>query len=180
VSTAGVHILPEILADSRFNGYGPCPMSPREFFRMLRRTGADYSQFLFIDFGCGKGQPLFLASELPFKAVIGIEFTALMVQAAEENIRTYSGPRRSGGLRVICINALDYELPPEPSIYYFCDPFVAVVMTQWVERLRQSLASAPRQIFIVYMLPSYRRVMDQSGFLTLVEESSSHCIYRAP
>jgi SAM-dependent methyltransferase len=180
VDTAGIHVLPEILADPRFNGYSPSPMSRAAFFRILRRLHIDYSQFLFIDFGCGKGKPLLLASELPFKAIIGIEFLPVMVRAAEENLRTYRGPQRCKAVQVLCCNVLDYGLPGDPTVYYMFDPFVAVVMTEVIENIRRSLVAAPRQIFIIYVIPNQRRVLDQSGFLKLVREDPGYCIYKSP
>jgi SAM-dependent methyltransferase len=180
VSTAGVQVLPEIIADPRFNAYGPCPISRGEFFRVLRLIDVDYSQFLFIDYGCGKGKPLFLASELPFKGIIGIELTAPMARAAEENIKSYRGPQKCRSIEVVCGDALEYTPPPEPTIFYFCDPFVAEITAKVIGIIRQSVEAAPRQIFVVYVLPEHREVMDDSGFLKLVKECSGYCLYRSP
>src|ERR1035437_3134747 len=77
VNTAEVVELPELQSDPRFKyavDYGPTHRSI--FFHMLRQLSVDYSKFVFIDFGCGKGKALLLAAELPFQQIIGIELSS--------------------------------------------------------------------------------------------------------
>jgi len=46
----------------------------------------DFSQYSFIDMGSGKARMLFVAAELPFRRVIGVEFDRKLHAAAKENI----------------------------------------------------------------------------------------------
>jgi SAM-dependent methyltransferase len=178
VKTFGL-VLFQGLADPDVNDYTPSPISRSAFFRILRQINVDYSQFLFVDLGCGKGKLLLLASELPFKGVIGIDVVPQMVQAAEENLKTYSRPRRCQAIQVISGNVRDFPLPEDPAIYYLYDPFQSGVVARVLDRLQRSLASAPRPIFIIYMLPEHRRLMDRCGFLTLVKQGWGYCVYRS-
>ena len=41
----------------------------------IERLGVDHSRFTFCDIGCGKSITLIVASEYPFKAVAGVEFS---------------------------------------------------------------------------------------------------------
>lgn len=55
--------------------------------------GLDYSKFTFIDFGAGMGRVLLMASERPFRKIIGVEFARELITIAENNLRSYSPPQ---------------------------------------------------------------------------------------
>ncbi len=174
VNTAGIDLLPDYPAA---NAYSPVTRST--FFRMLREINIDHSRFVFIDFGCGKGKPLLLASQLPFKAIIGLEFVPSLAQTAQENVRNYRGPRACYGIEVLFIDAAEYTIPNEPVICYFFDPFAPQVMAKVLDNIRRSLAAAPREIFILYLDPSHRDMMDNSAFLVPVKRTAEYCIYNS-
>jgi len=177
VDTAGVLILPEIHSDPRFNGYSPTPHAL--FSRLLHQIDVDYSKFTFIDFGCGKGKALLLASELPFKQIVGVELSSVLIGIAEHNLKTYRGTRRCKTVQLVLSDARDFHLPEEHSVCYFWDPFEAELMQTVLQNIRNSLAVAPRDIYILYFMPVHRRLFDEAGFLTLVKQASWYCIYKA-
>jgi tRNA G46 methylase TrmB len=43
---------------------------------MVSRLNISFEDFTFFDFGSGKGRALHLASEFPFKNIIGVEFSS--------------------------------------------------------------------------------------------------------
>lgn len=177
VDTAGVLLLPEIHSDPRFNGYSPTPHS--FFSRLLHQVDIDYSQFTFIDFGCGKGKALLLASKLPFRRIVGVEVSSVLIGVAAENLKTYRGTTKCKTVQLVCSDARDFQLPEEKVLCYFWDPFEADVMQTIVENIRNSLAAAPRDIYVVYFMPVHRKLFDEADFLTLVKQASWYCIYRA-
>ena len=177
VNTAGVLLLPEIHSDPRFNGYSPTPHSL--FSRLLRQVDVDYSQFTFIDFGCGKGKALLLASKLPFRRIVGVEVSSVLIGVAAENLKTYRGTRRCKAVQLVHSDARDFRLPEEDAICYFWDPFEAELMRTVLENIRNSLAAAPRDIYIVYFMPVHRKLFDEADFLSMVKQTSWYCIYRA-
>jgi hypothetical protein len=180
VDTAGFLDLPELKSDPRFKhavNYGPTPRSV--FFRMLRRLDVDYSSFVFIDFGCGKGKVLLLAAELPFKQIIGIELSSKLFRVAENNLRNYLGPRTCNAVQLVCMDASEYGIPEERAIYYFYNPFTAEVMTPVLENIRRSLAATPRETYVVYFNHVLKSLLDESGFLTPIKHTSLYSIYRA-
>jgi hypothetical protein len=63
---------------------------PKYFSDAIASLPIDYAQFVFIDFGSGKGRPLLLATQFPFKHIIGVEFSEELHRIAEENIQTIS------------------------------------------------------------------------------------------
>lgn len=50
-------------------------IEPERFFAILESMSIPFEEFVFIDFGSGKGRALLMASEYPFKKIIGIEFS---------------------------------------------------------------------------------------------------------
>src|SRR5215475_14101173 len=49
-------------------------IAPERFNCVLQSLGISFDQYTFIDFGSGKGRALLLASEFPFKEIVGVEF----------------------------------------------------------------------------------------------------------
>jgi len=45
---------------------------------VLEKLSINHSEFTFIDFGSGKGRVLFLASEYPYKKIIGVELARML------------------------------------------------------------------------------------------------------
>ncbi len=181
VETATNVELPELRSDPRFrhsHSYGPTTRSI--FFRMVRQLNLDYGRFVFIDFGCGKGKAVLLASELPFKQIIGVELSSKLIQVAEDNLKSYRRkPHKCNTIQLVCMDAADYPIPHEPAVYYFANPFGAEVMRKVVDNIRTSLAEAPRETYIVYLSAIYRKVLDDSGFLTPIKHRHLYSIYKS-
>src|SRR5215469_3804936 len=68
------------------------PSAPVLVRRVLSSLKIRYSDFMFLDFGAGKGRVLLIASEFRFARIIGIEFSAELVEAAWENVSRYRSP----------------------------------------------------------------------------------------
>ncbi|MGA7383770.1 MAG: methyltransferase domain-containing protein, partial [Methylocella sp.] len=51
----------------------------------IRYLGVKYSEFIFIDLGCGKGLPLLIAARLGFAKIIGVEFSPKLAAVARSN-----------------------------------------------------------------------------------------------
>jgi SAM-dependent methyltransferase len=75
----------DLLADSEFYQ----PARPRHIREALRAVPVkDFSEHSYVDLGSGKGRTLFVAAELPFREVIGVEFSGVLHDQACANIRT--------------------------------------------------------------------------------------------
>ena len=89
--------------------------------------------------------------------------------------------RRKGHerLQLVCLDAVQYRIPDKPSLWYFYNPFQEEVMRKVLENIRRSLAAVPREAYIVYLKPVHRSLMDESGFLTPIQQNSWLAIYKA-
>ena len=90
---------------------------------MMQSLPIDYTQFTFIDLGSGKGRTLLIASDYPFRRIIGVELLGELHRIAQENIRTYQSPtRKCFALEIIRGDAREFTFPAEPSVIYLFNP----------------------------------------------------------
>src|SRR5262245_41760695 len=66
-------------------------VDPRvDFADLLRPLIRSFKDFVFVDLGSGKGRAVMLASRLPFREVMGFEFSQNLHKTAVKNIRLWS------------------------------------------------------------------------------------------
>jgi len=56
----------------------------------LRQQAGDFHDFIFIDLGSGKGRTLLMASDYPFRRIVGVELLLALHQIAQENLEQVS------------------------------------------------------------------------------------------
>src|SRR5713101_6823082 len=64
--------------------YDPAPW--RTLSRSLRLASLEAERFTFVDIGCGKGRILLSALALPFRRIVGVEFSPVLCRIAEKNV----------------------------------------------------------------------------------------------
>lgn len=123
---------------------------PFSFKRVLKKLKVDLTDYTFIDFGSGKGRTLLLASDFPFKSIIGVEFGEELHRHAVSNILRYK-PKHAAQIESIHLDATQFLIPDGPLVFYFFDPFDAFVLRQVLDNIRRAAAASKRKIFIVYL-----------------------------
>jgi SAM-dependent methyltransferase len=154
---------------------------PDRFFAALASLHLQFDSFVFIDFGSGKGRALLLASEFPFKRIIGIEFAPELHAIAQRNIQKYlSRPRRCASIESVCMDFTEFELPNDPCVLYFLDPTAGRIFAKVLENIRRSWQKHPRPIYIVYVTPVSEQLFDSADFLSKLARNDEQwfCIYR--
>jgi SAM-dependent methyltransferase len=129
-------------------GYEASPVY--SFRRLLRRLDIDFADYAFVDFGSGKGRALLLAGELPFKEVIGVEFSSALNDVATRNISRYRRRRAQGVVSLHC-DAAAFELPDDNLVLYFFNPFSADVLDRVMANILASIERKPRQAIIIFL-----------------------------
>jgi SAM-dependent methyltransferase len=110
-----------------------------------------YEDYTFIDFGCGKGRVLLLASEFPFRRILGLEFAPQLAEVAKRNLKSYrSKTQRCRDIEVIITDAMEFDLPLEPEVLYFYSPFKGMVMEQTVQNIEASVQKSPRDLLVLF------------------------------
>jgi SAM-dependent methyltransferase len=145
--------------------YQPSPVYSLR--RLLKRLNLPYSNFSFVDFGSGKGRTLLIASELPFKQVIGVEFSEDLHRTAANNIKHY-GSRSAGKVEAVHADATQFALPAGDLVLYFFNPFTKPVLDKVLENITTSVTAQPRRIILIYLyLPERQWVTGLEGFSLL-------------
>jgi hypothetical protein len=139
-------------------GYEASPVF--SFRRLLRRLDIDFADYAFVDFGSGKGRAMLLAGELPFKQVIGVEFSAALSEVAARNISLYRRRRAKRVVNLHC-DAAKFELPDDNLVLYFFNPFGAEVLDRVLANIRASLERKPRHVVIIFLTLRNPELLDR-------------------
>ena len=115
---------------------------------MLSAVRANAAGATFVDLGAGKGRMLVLAAELPFAAVVGVEYSNELHALAERNLRRRDMERQR--VRAELLDVRDFDFPETPLVIYLNNPFPEPVFEVVLANLTASYAAAPRPVSIVY------------------------------
>jgi SAM-dependent methyltransferase len=141
--------------------------------RTLRDLGIDHSTHTFVDFGSGKGRALAIASEYPFKKVVGVEFILEMHQVAESNMARIAEayPERRGVFELHCADAVGWSadaLPEGNLVLYFYAPFHPELMVQVLANIERDLSRRPRDLYLIFTgNRAGLHLIEERPFLTL-------------
>lgn len=117
----------------------------------IKALDIDPARFSFIDYGSGRGRLLLTAARLPFRRVIGVEFSRRLHKQAEENIASYS-PRALACQEVTSLNldAVDYDPPADNLVAFFYNPFNERVLDKVAERLVAAGQREGRPVYVIF------------------------------
>ena len=126
----------------------------------ISAAGQNVREFTFVDIGCGKGRVLMLASNHPFRRVLGIELSPSLVQRARENLGRWTArPHPCDCIEVIESDVLDFALPDGPLLLYLYHPFEAELFGQWVHFLAAQLAARATTVYVLYLNPYHQKML---------------------
>ena len=128
--------------------------SPERVTRwMLENVGLDHSDFSFVDLGCGKGRVLMVASEYPFRRIIGVDISSGLSDIARQNDAKYRSASRKC-LDVVVHNAHvpAFDFPEGNLLVHLYHPFDPELTGTALRRLGESLAKRPRRVVVTYLL----------------------------
>lgn len=174
----------DIASPNWIDGNDYAAIDPERFRRVLSTFDITFEDFTFIDFGSGKGRALLLASEFPFKRILGLEFSPELHKAAEGNIQRYSSAtQKCRDIQSLNVDFADYALPPEASVLFFFHPCRTRVLSEVVAGIGRSLLSYHRPLYVAYVAPTpeQEQLFASSGFLEKISENPEFrfCLYRA-
>ena len=168
VDTAG-YIIPEELDISIHRKQTAVQYQPTAsvtFPVVISELPINYSDYVFIDYGSGKGRSLLLASHFPFKQIIGVELSNKLHQIAEKNMASFLKRQVKCRNRVsVCEDATAFTLPKENLIIYFFRPFNREILTLVLNNIRRSLEECFRHIIILYYYPEQRNLFSGIDYL---------------
>jgi SAM-dependent methyltransferase len=158
------------------------PTEPELFREMLealsQQSHSDFHDFVFIDLGSGKGRTLLMASDYPFRRVVGVELLPRLHSAAKENLSKYrSESQKCFALESICADATEFPFPLEPIVLYLFNPFPESGLRRMMANLEQSLRTHPRVVYVLYHNPLLDHVLNESAGLSKIGGTHQYSIY---
>ncbi len=169
----------------RLLGFFHSPYQPTEavlFQEMIgavsARAGFDFREFIFLDLGSGKGRALLMASDHPFRRILGVELLPALNDAARDNIHKYqSTSQKCFAMESICGDAAEFAFPDEPTVLFLFNPFPESALKRVIVNLEQSLREHPRRIYVLYHNPLLEPVLSASSALEKIGGTHQYAIY---
>jgi hypothetical protein len=145
------------------------PANPDLLRATLQQLDLPAGVFTFVDLGSGKGRQLLVASEFPFRSIIGVEFAANLHEIALANIRTYASPlQKCKNIKAVMADVVVLDLPEEPLVLFSYNSFEAPVLEKVLSNIARSWNSQQRDIIFIYANPVCEDVFAKHPFMTRV------------
>lgn len=144
-------------------GFGSIPAGSLR--ALMRRLPVKQEDFVFVDYGCGKGRALLIAAEQRFKQIIGIEYASDLAAVARRNIEQTQG---TFPVPIQCLemDALEFDPPRDEECFFFLySPFQGPVLDQVLNTIAISYRHSPRRLILCYarqgsnLSPDHRSVI---------------------
>ena len=123
------------------------PFWRKEFFDAIESLDINLTDYMFVDIGAGKGKLLLLASHLPFSEIVGIEFAPKLHAVALRNLSRLESQTKITSIKA---DALSWDLPNRPAIYFLYNPFDLATTRSFFSRLDQHAAKTRLSTFMIY------------------------------
>ena len=141
-------------------------MHTEDVFRTaMASLKVDLSPYTFIDVGSGKGKARFLASDLPGKKIIGIEYAPGLHDVEVRNIASFrSETAKCRDIEPVHADALQYPMPPGPLVLFIFNALAPEIMADFLKRLDADLGVSDEQdrpVFLIYT--NLRSVKELTG-----------------
>ena len=117
-----------------------------------------------VDIGCGKGRALCVAAHNGFNKVTGIDFSTAFCRMAEENSLKTKKKFPTLNFSVINEDATIIAIPTDADCIFFFNPFDEFIMKIVLKNILASYNKNPRNLYIIYLNPLYKKAFLQVGF----------------
>lgn len=165
----------------RLLGIFHSPYQPTDaalFQEMMAGLPIDFREFTFVDLGAGKGHTLLMASEYPFRRIVGVEILPELHRAAVQNIRDYRSPaQRCSQIESICADAREYALPQERLVLYLFNPLPTEGLGRVLENLERSVQQVPRVVYVIYHNPLLDEELRSRRWMQAVQRTGQFALY---
>ena len=151
--------------------FGVAPSVFHALIKRWRRTKpcAPIEEFTFLDLGAGMGRAILLATEYPFRKVMGVELHPKLANIGRRNLSKWrSAGRVRSPVKITCGDAISARIPPGPCLIFLFNPFGESMMRRLIKRLAITFARRPGELDLLYVNNEQDRVIGlQSGFTRL-------------
>jgi hypothetical protein len=157
------------------------PTEPEAFHEMMQTLPAhlDLHDFTFIDLGSGKGRTLLMASDYPFRLIVGVELLPALQHIAGQNLAQYQSPsQKCFALESVCADATTYTFPNTPLLIYLFNPFPEAVLRRVLQNLSESLRNHPRPAYLLYYNPVLEHLLTETAAWEKITGTHQYSMFR--
>jgi len=123
----------------------------------------DCAEYTFVDFGCGKGRAVAVASEFPFRSILGVELSSSLASTARSNASRIARKFSDRSTVTIAnVNVSDFQLPPGKLACFNYHAFGRELLSEVVQKFEAALAGDAPHMFFVYYNPVHFEGLDAS------------------
>ncbi|SFS15201.1 hypothetical protein SAMN05421771_2665 [Granulicella pectinivorans] len=143
--------------------YGVAPSILRSLIARWLDSGPSHSieKVTFIDIGAGKGRGLLIASEYPFKEVLGIELNPELAALAQKNISHWVATQEFlAPMTLIEQDATEFYFPDGPCLLFLFHPFESKVLAKLMRRIETQFARRRGTVDLLYVNCECRALLD--------------------
>ena len=132
--------------------YEPTPYSFLEYLFLKYPFSSDDH---FVDFGCGKGRTLIMASEYSCAYVTGYEINNDIFIILNNNIMNYKKTSQASS-KIILVNqdVSTISIDDTMNKFYFANPFHLKIYIKVIHSILESLKRKPREIYLFLYMPN--------------------------
>src|SRR5262249_41465007 len=179
INTRG-YIRPEALGFSYPEHHAYAPIRYGALYPVLRTLPVRSVESTFLDYGAGKGRAVAVAATLPFRRIIGIELSSVLLEAARANVDGMRG-RRTRTVDLIQADARRYVVPGDVNVIHLFNPLEGSVLEDVIGNIRDSYERAPREIHVVYFNnDQFDRIVAAQEWIRRVRQTSMHSAFGMP
>ncbi len=118
-------------------------------------------QTAFVDVGAGKGRAMLLASEMPFRRIVGVELHPMLAAVMRENVERWHLLHDTPPMRVEEADAMTLRMPVGPCCLFLFNPFDLVLMDRFLERLTKQFAGREGDLDLLYVNDEQKRLIEE-------------------
>lgn len=151
------------------------------FKRILKTLPLDPREYVFIDFGSGKGRACIMAAKWGFANVIGVEFSPVLHSIAQHNVDIFQRHRaadRSGNIELHLQDATAFSIPDGKIVCFFYNPFDATVLQKVLSNLKRAFQTYQQPIWIIYRNAVHAPLFDNDTDIRLLHADRDYNLYR--
>lgn len=171
----------------RLLGVFHSPYQPTEhelFHEMMdalaQHTKINFNDFTFIDLGSGKGRTLLMASDYPFRRIVGVELLPSLNEIAQQNLAHYhSDSQKCFAIESVCADATTFPLPDGAVVIFLFNPFPESGLRRTIANLENSVDAHPRPVIVIYHNPQLEAVLNETGRLKRTVGTHQYSIFTA-
>jgi SAM-dependent methyltransferase len=137
----------------------------------LPSAGLSLNDFTLLDIGCGKGRIVLLASEHPFRAIVGVELNHHLARITTRNLKIWMRkPLACRKIEIVNHDIFSVDLPDGPVVLYFFNSFERELVQMLLDKLVAISTSRSDPIDLIYIHPEFDHLVRQTPHIKLLSD----------